>query len=55
MSEASGCGSSAMIAVWLAGCLVMRIALFQRHASHDKRESLRCGLDALRLAAYDGA
>jgi len=33
----------------------MRIALIQQHASPDKRESLRRGLDALRLAGDDGA
>ena len=34
---------------------VMRIALIQQHASPDKRESLRRGLDALRLAGDHGA
>jgi len=43
MSEASGCGPSAVIAGWLAGCLVMRIASIQQHASHDKRRASSAG------------
>jgi len=33
----------------------MRIALIQQHASYSKRQVLHRGLDALRLAADDGA
>ena len=33
----------------------MRIALVQQHATHDREDNLRRGLDALERAAADGA
>lgn len=43
------------VSQWTAGEPAMRIALVQQHATKDRSENLRRGLEALRIAASQGA